>query len=419
VNRESSSALTFPPTIAGHVIGSAIDAWSAAAVGATDYWTGALNRGATPFDVFDDAVGWWHEMTDRKKPTWSSPNEVLLESGIAALRDFSQGSRKQVVPTLVLPPQAGHHSCIVDYSRDQSQIDTIRATGLERVYSLEWIGATAETKHSGILDYLRFVEESIDAIGGGPVNLIGDCQGGWLAAIYAALHPEQVNTLTLAGAPIDFHAGQGVIHEWVKLLCSTGDMSLYEGLVASGGGVMEGSRILDGFVLIKPDNEIAKQLDLLGHMDDPKHRERYRAFEDWFKWTQDLPGDFYLWIVAELFRDNKLISGELEVGGERVDMAKLKMPLYLLAGATDHITPPPQVFAARDAVSTPKSKVVERTTSGGHLGLFMGREALREHWPPILADVLTHSRKQASKPQARKKARASTPTRGRRTIPAP
>ncbi|MEJ7718849.1 MAG: hypothetical protein WKF31_13125 [Thermoleophilaceae bacterium] len=36
-------------------------------------------------------------------------------------------------------------------------------------------------------------------MGGGPVNLVGDRQGGWLAAIYAALHPEQINTLTIAG----------------------------------------------------------------------------------------------------------------------------------------------------------------------------------------------------------------------------
>jgi hypothetical protein len=31
-------------------------------------------------------------------------------------------------------------------------------------------------------------------------------------------------------------------------------------------------------------------------------------------------------------------------------------------------------------------------TSGGHLGLFMGHEALREYWPPILADVAARSK---------------------------
>ena len=51
----------------------------------------------------------------------------------------------------------------------------------------------------------RSSTQSVELLGG-RVNLIGDCQGGWLATIYAALHPERVNTLTIAGAPIDFHA---------------------------------------------------------------------------------------------------------------------------------------------------------------------------------------------------------------------
>jgi poly(3-hydroxyalkanoate) synthetase len=183
---------------------------------------------------------------------------------------------------------------------------------------------------------------------------------------------------------------------------------------------MPGDNVLAGFIVIKPDNEVVKQLQLLTELGNEKHLERHRAFEDWFKFTQDLPGDFYLWIVRELFRDNKLITGELEVGGEFVDLGRIDVPLYLLAGGTDHITPPPQVFAARDAVSTPASKVVERTTSGGHLGLFMGREALREHWPPILADVLRQSRKRApSKPKAERAARRRTPGGGGPAIPAP
>ena len=56
------------------------------------------------------------------------------------------------------------------------------------------------------------------------MNLIGDCQGGWLAAIYAALYPERVNTLTLAGAPIDFHCGEPVIHEVLSRLAPDGDL---------------------------------------------------------------------------------------------------------------------------------------------------------------------------------------------------
>jgi poly(3-hydroxyalkanoate) synthetase len=68
------------------------------------------------------------------------------------------------------------------------------------------------------------------------------------------------------------------------------------------------------------------------------------------------------------------------------------MPLNLMAGATDHITPPDQVFALATYASTAPDLVTRHVSTGGHLGLFMGHEALREHWPRVLAEVFQHSR---------------------------
>ena len=58
----------------------------------------------------------------------------------------------------------------------------------------------------------------------------------------------------------------------------------------------------------------------------------------------------------------------------------------------DHITPPAQVFALADAVATPAKRITRRMASGGHLGLFTGTEAVRDHWPVVIASVLEHSR---------------------------
>jgi poly(3-hydroxyalkanoate) synthetase len=150
--------------------------------------------------------------------------------------------------------------------------------------------------------------------------------------------------------------------------------------------------MLSAFVAMKPDNEIARQLQLLTSLDDPAQRERYREFEDWFTHTQAIPGPFYLWIVEHLFRDNALIAGKLEVRGEHVELGRIACPLNLLAGAADHITPPDQVFALADYATTPREQIVRETAAGGHLGLFMGHEALRDHWPRLLAAVRAHSR---------------------------
>ena len=365
-------------------------ALAAAAEGATEWWLTALRRRSTPGDLLTDGIRWWSAMGDRRRPAWTSPNEVVFESPVARLRDFSPARPSTVAPTLVLPPQAGHDSCIVDFSTEQSQIRTILDAGLDRAYSLDWIGATAATRDAGIDDYLEVIDRAVDHAGD-RVNLIGDCQGGWLATIYAALRPERINTLTIAGAPIDFHGGEPVIHAALKSLSPGGNLAFYRGLVAAGGGVVRGEHMLAGFIAIQPDNEIARQLALLANISDPSHVERYAQFENWFKYTQAIPGAFYLWIVEHLFRDNELIAGKLEVGGDYVDLGRISCPLNLLGGATDHITPPDQVFALADYAGTPPTDILRDTTDGGHLGLFMGHAALNRHWPPLLAAVRARS----------------------------
>jgi poly(3-hydroxybutyrate) depolymerase len=411
----TNSLLAPTPEVARRALDGTLETWRAVMDGTLDYWTGALRRGDTPLDVATDFGRFWRETTSRRPPRWASPSRVVLQSDLARLRDCSKGD-DDVVPTLVFPPQAGHDSCIVDFSAEQSQVKTIRAAGLTKLFTLDWKGATQATKDASIEDYLGFAERAVEHIGA-PVNLVGDCQGGWLAAIYAALHPEQVNTLTIAGAPIDFHGGEGVIHDWVRY-CSPLDLSFYEGVVAFGDGVMKGEFMLNGFVIIKPENEVAKQFQLINELRDEDRLARHRVFEDWFKHTQDIPGAFYLWIVEHLFRDNELVAGTLDVGGRRVDLANIACPLFLLGGATDHITPPAQVFALEHHASTPSADVVKRVTSGGHLGLFMGSEALREHWPPIMAQVLERSKPAARPEPARRRAKRVTPP-VKSPIPAP
>jgi poly(3-hydroxyalkanoate) synthetase len=358
------------------------------------WWQRLLRSPAPALQAADDLLRVAEIALDRREPRWHSPNTVIADSPLTALRDFSSGGADAgAVPTLVLPPQAGHHSSIIDFSPRQSQMQTIRAAGLERAFALEWKPATAATSDAGIEDVLAEVHAAVERIGA-PVNLVGDCQGGWLAAIYTALNPSAVHTLTVAGAPIDFHAGlRAPIPAYVDGFTAGGrDMAFYRALVAAGGGVLPGESQLLGFIALKPEAEVRKQLALLSRLDDPEHVERHRAFEDWFKWTQPMPGALYLWIVERLFRDNALVRGSLVVGGQAVSLAEIRCPLYLLAGADDHITPPAQLFALADHVSTPRADITVATAPAGHLGLFMGSSALRAEWPALMADVARRSR---------------------------
>jgi len=378
--------------VSGRVWESVRASGAAWAKGTTDYWATAVRRGVTPPLAASELVRWWSAWAQRSEPQWSTANRVVLDTPIARLRDFTlpEHADASVVPTILLPPQAGHSSCIVDFTPHQSQLGAVRRAGLHRAYSMDWVGATSETKDAGIEDYIDVIQQAVDLVGG-RANLIGDCQGGWLATIYAAMRPQHVHTLTVAGAPIDYHCGEPAIHDWLAAMTPGGRLDLYRSMVAAHGGVMPGRFMLAGFRAMKPESEIDRQLQLLVNLRKPSHVERYREFEDWFQWTQDLPGRFYLWIVENLFLRNGLVRGEIEVRGERALLSQITCPVFLMAGSADHITPPDQVWALGDAAGTPPEQVSRWLTSGGHLGLFMGREALTEHWPALLEAVRARS----------------------------
>jgi poly(3-hydroxyalkanoate) synthetase len=385
---------SWPPTsgLPNRLLDSTFASAQAWQKGVTDYWASAFRRSATPADLGVEYLEWLALTSKVREPTWSTPHAVAWENRVARLRDFSgarPAPRSPVVPTLLLPPQAGHSSCIVDYSPEQSQVGAMLDAGLNPLASLDWIGATEATKDAGVEEYLATVTRAVDSLtadrADGRVNLVGDCQGGWLAVIWAALNPERVHTLTIAGAPIDYHCGEPMLHDWVRALAPDGGIETYRGIVDRAGGVLPGESMLAGFIALKPENEIDRRLQLLSNMHDPAYVERYREFDTWFRWTQAIPGAFYLWIVEHLFQRNSLIKGELEIGGRVVDLGAITAPLFLFAGETDHITPPDQVFALVDYAGSTES--ARQVSSGGHLGLFMGRESLREHWPPLLQAV--------------------------------
>src|ERR1700716_2772440 len=134
-----------PATITSGLVNSWFDGWSIGFHGVSELFGAALSGGSGPMDV----PRWFDLMATRRPPVWTTPNEVVFEAPIARLRDFSTADPPVgLVPTLVLPPQAGHSSSIVDYSAEQSQIGTIISSGLERAFSLDWIGATPETANA-------------------------------------------------------------------------------------------------------------------------------------------------------------------------------------------------------------------------------------------------------------------------------
>ena len=337
-----------------------------------------------------DTALWAHETTNRKPPAWHSRNEVVLASPFALLRDFSAGDG-DVVPTLLFPPMAGHASCIID-KKGQSQVQLCIKMGLTKVYSFDWLSATKATKDTSEADRLGFITRAADLIAGpeGKVNVVGDCQGGWEAALWAALHPERVNTLTVAGAPIDTSAGNGLAKKLMPIVIPRGNMALYKAMVKAYGGIWPGINSVMGFIAMHPATHVAEHFKVYAHVHDREYLDHFGDFYDWYLYPVNLPGRLYLWAVEHLFVKNELFKGELKVAGKTVSLRSITCPVFLLGGEEDDITPWQQVHNMRHAVGSPLVRWY--LAPGGHIGLFIGRRSQAEYWTPILAQVHQLSR---------------------------
>jgi poly(3-hydroxybutyrate) depolymerase len=310
---------------------------------------------------------------------------MLLRSfGTPAERDTAGATRAPdaVSPVLVVAPYAGHSSTIADLHKGQSLVQTLLAQGLPHVLVTDWKSATAETKDYEVDQYLAELNVCVDDLcaAGGRVHLVGLCQGGWMSAMYAARFPGRVQSLVLAGSPIDTHAGDGELKQWVERT----PPGFFDEMIALGGGLMRGRVMLRGWKNMHPEQQyVGKYLELYQRIDEPGYVARTEAFESWYENPIDLPGRWYLQVVNDLFRENKLAQGRYVGLGRTLSLRDIRCPLYLLAGDSDDITTREQVFAARGLVGTDPARIVQTVAPGGHIGLFMGGKTLRHQWPVI------------------------------------
>ncbi|MCA8928731.1 MAG: alpha/beta fold hydrolase [Alphaproteobacteria bacterium] len=311
-------------------------------------------------------------------PEWATANRILRDLDTMRFRDFSAADAP-ALPVLVDAPYAGHSSTIADYDKGQSLVETLLGNGLQRVMVFDWKSATAAMRDYDIDKYLSDIDTAVAAVGG-RAHLVGLCQGGWMSAMYTCLFPEKVASLVLAGSPIDTDAGDGPI----KRLAHEMPLVTYEEMVASGGGRMLGQYMLAGWKNMHPGEQyLNKFIDLYEHIEDRNYIERTERFERWYENPLDLPGAYYLQAIKLLFKENLFAKGEFVALGQRLSLKSIACPLYLLAGESDDITTKEQVFAAADLVATPKRQIRQKLVPGGHIGLFMGSNTLKNAWPDV------------------------------------
>lgn len=316
------------------------------------------------------------------EPKWTTSHKIALKLKIVGLRDFSTGDNGP--PVLVCAPFALHGAAIADLAPGHSLVATLLKTGLRRLFLADWHSATPDMRFLGIDDYLAALNVLVDHIGD-PVDLIGLSQGGWMALIYAARFPTKVRKLVLAGASVDIAAGSSAL----SILADKIPPVIFHQLVRLGDGLVPGRKVLKFWGAASITAEDIQQLlqaeEPIGSVAFSKLEAHFRA---WHAWTVDLPGAFFLEVVEKLYKRNELARSHFVALGQKIDLKKIKMPLFMLAATDDELAAAQQLFAAESLVSTAPQDLRKALAPCRHVGLFMGKRTLEDAWPNIVRWII-------------------------------
>jgi poly(3-hydroxybutyrate) depolymerase len=313
-------------------------------------------------------------------PPWATHNSVVLELPTVRLRRFGAGAAGAA--SLICAPFALHAATVADFAEGHSLVATLRRAGLKHLFVTDWRSAAPDMRYFSIDTYLADLNVAVDELGG-QADIIGLCQGGWLALAYAARFPRKVRRLVIAGAPIDIAAGESGLS---RLAAGT-PLPVFHDLVRLGEGRVLGRTALRAWGSAGLDSpaihELLQQPSATPRGATAPSEAIEQRFRDWYGWTVDLPGTYYLQVVEWLYKENRLATGRFMALGRRIDLAAVQMPLFLLAARDDELVAPDQVFAAANLVGTGAGDVVKAVAPCRHLGLFMGAATLASEWQDI------------------------------------
>ena len=361
---------------------------------ATTYWVDACQRFVLTLDVLRERG---NEYLEHEK-SGSPPVLVFDFEVVADGRSLPKPANYALVrikppvdypatdtrlrPFVVIDPRAGHGPGIGGFKID-SEIGIALKSGHPCYFVMFFPqplpGQTIESVCSAEIAFMRKLNELHPDPDNKPF-VIGNCQGGWALVMLAALAPELVGPILLAGSPLSYWAGVGgknPMRYSGGLMGGTWLASLMGDL---GHGKFDGAYLVNNFEGLNPSNTYwSKLYNLYAKIDT--ERSRFLEFERWWGGHYLLNKEEMEWIAQNLFVGNKLAAGEVESfdGKHRVDMRNIRSPIVVFASWGDNITPPQQalnwildLYATDEEIRLNEQTLVYCLHEKiGHLGIFV------------------------------------------------
>ncbi|MFM8355148.1 MAG: PHA/PHB synthase family protein, partial [Gammaproteobacteria bacterium] len=283
-----------------------------------------------------------------------------------------------------------------DLTPDRSLFQRLLDAGIP-VYAISWKNPTPAERDWNLDTYAGGVIEAIrvlrDVTGQGKVHLIGVCAGGLAAAaaagVLAARNADWVDAMSLFINVLDYRPADSDF----GLFVSERSVEAQKAMVRNKGIYAE-KDVFEMFALLRIEENIMsffRNNYLLGQ-DPLKHPLLFWSM-DYTRVPAEMQCD-----LLDLSQTNKLAKKEKRVLGKRIDFTRIKYPVYLMAGSTDHITPWKACYRSTQLFGGPVTFVL---TNQNHTQTISGRldnkhlrfwipNALPEDPDAALADATEH-----------------------------
>jgi polyhydroxyalkanoate synthase len=307
-----------------------------------------------------------------------TPYDVLLEEGTLKLLRYRRKTPATYAEPVLFCYALINRHYILDLQPDKSVVQRYLDRGFD-VYMIDWGVPTNEDRHLTLEDYVcRFLGRVVDLVLAAhrrkTLHLVGYCMGGTISALYSALHPERVESLTLMAAPIDFSGRDTLLNLWTDPQYFDVDSFI------DTFGNCPAFFLQSCFQLLKPvQNMLEKHIAFFDQLDDARFVSNYFAMEHWVNDNIPVAGETFREFVKKLYQSNELVRGALRLGNHRIELDRIDCPLLVLTAKNDHLVAPSSTEGILPHV---RSRDVERMgIDAGHVGLVVGGKAHASFWP--------------------------------------
>ena len=329
--------------------------------------------------------------------------EIVAEKAFCKLRHFKCGSKQHGEKLLIVAPMSGHYATLLR--------GTVEALIQHHdVYITDWENGRDIALYKGefnLNDYVDYLVDFLHILGEG-THTLAVCQPSVpLLAAVALMNdnkdPCAPRTMTLMGGPVDTRKAPTKVNQfskehpidWFESNVITRVPLNYPGFMRR---VYPGFLQLAGFMSMNFERHKDAHIKLFQDLveGDGEKAQAHRDFYNEYLAVADLPAEYYLQTIEEVFHKHSLPDGKFFHNEQRVRPdAITKTAILAVEGELDDISGLGQTKAALEiAKHLPESKKKYHMAAGvGHYGIFNGRKWREQVRPVITAWIDKHTDK--------------------------